>query len=49
MSDKNKFPTRMELDAAFHHLQDQITRIAVEEEQEMVQEELEQEGAKDES
>lgn len=40
MTEKNKFPTRIELDTAFHYLQDQITRIAVSEEQEMVKAEV---------
>lgn len=40
MAEKNKFPTRIELDTAFHYLQDQITRIAVSEEQEMVKSEV---------
>lgn len=36
MDTKKKIPSRLELDEAFHHLQDQITRIAVLEEQEMI-------------
>ncbi|MED3563039.1 MULTISPECIES: hypothetical protein [Bacillus] len=39
MREKKSFPTREELDQAFHFLQDQITRISVEEEEEMVKEE----------
>jgi hypothetical protein len=35
MSGKSQFPTREELDQAFHFLQDQITRISVSEEEEM--------------
>jgi arsenate reductase-like glutaredoxin family protein len=36
MNIKKEFPSREELNEAFHLLQDQITKIAVEEEQEMV-------------
>jgi hypothetical protein len=36
MNEKNEFPSRKELDEAFHFLQDQITRITVGEEEEMV-------------
>ncbi len=36
MDEKKKFPARKELDAAFHFLQDQITKITVEEEAEMI-------------
>lgn len=36
MNKKNEFPSREELDRAFHFLQDQITRISVEEEEEML-------------
>jgi hypothetical protein len=36
MNKKREFPSREELNDAFHILQDQITRISVEEEQEMV-------------
>ena len=36
MHKKNQFPSREDLDQAFHFLQDQITRIAVDEEEEMV-------------
>jgi hypothetical protein len=32
----NDFPSREQLDQAFHYLQDQITRISVNEEEEMV-------------
>lgn len=35
MNKKREFPSREELNDAFHILQDQITRISVEEEQEM--------------
>ena len=40
MPHKNQFPPRTVLNEAFHLLQDQITRIAVTEEQEMVAEEF---------
>jgi arsenate reductase-like glutaredoxin family protein len=36
MNIKKEFPSREELNEAFHLLQDQITKITVEEEQEMV-------------
>jgi hypothetical protein len=36
MNQKNEFPSREDLDQAFHILQDQITRISVVEEVEMV-------------
>ncbi|WML54579.1 hypothetical protein RCG17_08255 [Neobacillus sp. PS3-12] len=36
MNKNREFPSREELNDAFHLLQDQITRITVEEEQEMV-------------
>ena len=36
MNKKNEFPSREELDRAFHFLQDQITRISVDEEEEMI-------------
>ena len=39
MDKKSQFPTREELDQAFHFLQDQITRISVDEDEEMVVEE----------
>lgn len=39
MNKKNPFPSREELDQAFHYIQDQITRITVDEEEEMVLEE----------
>lgn len=35
MPKKSEFPTREELDHAFHFLQDQITLISVREEEEM--------------
>ncbi|WP_157273151.1 hypothetical protein [Neobacillus bataviensis] len=35
MNRKNEFPTREELDQAFHYLHDQINRISVVEEVEM--------------
>ena len=35
MTRKNEFPTREELDQAFHYLHDQINRISVVEEVEM--------------
>jgi hypothetical protein len=34
---KNEFPSRQDLDEAFHFLQDQITRISVVEEEEMTE------------
>jgi hypothetical protein len=40
MNKKREFPSRDELNEAFHLLQDQITKITVEEEQEMVNHEL---------
>jgi hypothetical protein len=36
MNKNKEFPSREELNEAFHLLQDQITKITVEEEQEMV-------------
>lgn len=39
MNKKNEFPTREELDEAFHFLHDQINRISVVEEVEMIKEE----------
>lgn len=36
MNKNSEFPSREELNEAFHLLQDQITKITVEEEQEMV-------------
>lgn len=36
MSKKKKFPSREDLNEAFHMLQDQITRITVEEEEETI-------------
>jgi hypothetical protein len=36
---KDKYPSREELDEAFHFLHDAINRISVEEEEEMVMEE----------
>jgi hypothetical protein len=44
MHKKSQFPTRRELDEAFHFLQDQITRISVAEEEEMVMEMSDKEG-----
>lgn len=44
MQKKEQFPTREDLDQAFHFLQDQITRISVNEE-EMVMKE--KEGSED--
>ncbi|MEH7439065.1 hypothetical protein V7182_16450 [Neobacillus drentensis] len=38
MNKKNEFPTRKELDEAFHFLHDQINRISVVEEVEMIKE-----------
>lgn len=38
---KDKYPSREELDEAFHFLHDAINRIAVEEEEEMLQAEAE--------
>lgn len=40
MNDKKEFPTRKELDQVFHLLQDKITKITVEEEEEMIRNEL---------
>lgn len=40
MPDNKKFPSRRDLDEAFHQLQDQITRITVDEEQERVRNEV---------
>jgi hypothetical protein len=40
MKTKKEFPSRAELNEAFHLIQDQITRITVEEEQEMVSNEI---------
>jgi hypothetical protein len=39
MKDNEIFPTREDLDQAFTILQDQITRITVEEEEEMLKQE----------
>lgn len=39
MNKKNEFPSREELDEAFHFLHDQINKITVVEEIEMVKEE----------
>jgi hypothetical protein len=41
MKDNHHFPTREELDQAFTILQDQITRITVNEEEEMLKQETE--------
>jgi hypothetical protein len=38
MDKKGKFPSREDLDQAFHFLHDQITRISVVEEVEMIRE-----------
>ncbi|MDQ1144552.1 hypothetical protein QE429_001379 [Bacillus sp. SORGH_AS 510] len=38
MNKKNEFPSREELDEAFHFLHDQINRISVVEEVEMMKE-----------
>ncbi|MEO2073922.1 MAG: hypothetical protein ABGX20_00685 [Bacillus sp. (in: firmicutes)] len=38
MNKKNEFPSREELDEAFHFLHDQINRISVVEEVEMLKE-----------
>lgn len=43
MKQKDNFPSRDELDKAFTILQDQITRITVDEEEEMVKMELKNE------
>jgi hypothetical protein len=40
MKDKQDFPSREELDQAFTILQDQITRISVLEEEEMIEQEM---------
>lgn len=40
MKENNQLPTRVKLDEAFHLLQDQITRITVDEEEEMMREDL---------
>lgn len=39
MNDKERFPSREQLDEAFHFLHDAITRITVEEEEEMIMKE----------
>ena len=41
MKQKNEFPSREELDEAFHYLHDQINRISVVEEVEMLKKENE--------
>ncbi|WML47116.1 hypothetical protein RCG23_16240 [Neobacillus sp. PS3-34] len=38
MKEENNIPARENLDQAFHQLQDQITRITVKEEEEMMKE-----------
>jgi hypothetical protein len=43
MKEKQSFPTRDELDQAFTLLQDQITRITVAEEEELIKHEKENE------
>ncbi|MBV7507040.1 hypothetical protein KW850_17400 [Bacillus sp. sid0103] len=40
MNKKNEFPSQEELDKAFHFLHDQINKISVIEEVEMVKEEI---------
>ncbi|WP_181884481.1 hypothetical protein [Neobacillus piezotolerans] len=40
MTEKDQLPSRKNLDEVFHSLQDQITRITVEEEEEMIKQEL---------
>lgn len=47
MGKKKSFPTREELNEAFHLLQDQITRITVEEDQEMIQHQLQEKQDED--
>lgn len=42
MNTKKDFPSREQLDEAFHFLHDQINRISVEEEEEMVIKEIEE-------
>ncbi|MGG1676814.1 hypothetical protein ACIFOT_13840 [Neobacillus sp. NRS-1170] len=42
MKNKKNFPTREDLDQAFHYLHDQINRISVIEEVEMMKEEKEE-------
>ncbi|WP_285857720.1 hypothetical protein [Neobacillus cucumis] len=42
MKQKNEFPSREELDQAFHYLHDQINRITVVEEVEMQKQEKEE-------
>lgn len=42
MKEKEQLPTREHLDEAFHSLQDQITRITVEEEEEMIKQEMDE-------
>ncbi|MDP4083140.1 MAG: hypothetical protein Q8934_00835 [Bacillota bacterium] len=44
MNQKKNFPSRNELDQAYHMLQDQITRISVKEEEEMIEEEIVKRG-----
>ncbi|WP_158587422.1 hypothetical protein [Neobacillus notoginsengisoli] len=41
MKENGNLPSRKGLDEAFHLLQDQITRITVEEEEEMLKQEIE--------
>lgn len=41
MNSNNKFPSREELDQAFHYLHDQINRISILEETEMIKKEKE--------
>ncbi|WP_156324599.1 hypothetical protein [Bacillus sp. FJAT-27245] len=40
MKEKEQLPSREHLDEAFHSLQDLITRITVEEEEEMIKQEV---------
>lgn len=39
MPKNNQFPSREDLDQAFHFLHDQVNRISVDEEEEMVKQE----------
>ncbi len=43
MKEENNLPSREFMDKTFHMLQDQITRITVEEEEEMMKSQLETE------
>ncbi|WP_316571592.1 hypothetical protein [Neobacillus sp. YIM B06451] len=42
MKDKEQMLSRRDLDEAFHNLHDQIIRIAVEEEEEMIKQEVDE-------